>query len=250
LYIKEFVKLHGLNAVGVLHVGAHKAEEAEEYISCGLASKHPIIWVEAQANLVRNLESQLDSKLHKIYCAVAWDRSGEELTFNVTSKSASSSLFDLGRHLEIYPEIKVDETIAVRTSRLDEVLHPDDEFNFVVLDIQGAELPALIGLGDRLNRVNWIFTEISREALYKGATQFNDLDSFLRDQGFERVFSAWDRKAGWGDAFYVRTQIYSTSVKQKLLIFLSRLTRFARSYIPQPLSPFLVRAKRIVRKIS
>lgn len=248
MYMREFVALHNLSPVGVLHVGAHKAEEIEEYISCGFDSENPIIWVEAQESLANQLKSNLDSKKNKIYQAVAWNRSGEELTFHITSKSASSSLFELGQHKEIYPDIEVEMSASVRTSRLDEVLDLDDVFDFVVLDIQGAELQALQGLGQRIAQVNWIFTEISRRELYKGATQFCDLEKFLLGNGYKRVFTSWDRKAGWGDALYVRRETYRTSMVQGALIRLSIVRRFVRTFIPQFLFPHLVRMKRVINR--
>lgn len=249
MYMREFVALHNLSPVGVMHVGAHKAEEIEEYISCGFDSKNPIIWVEAQDSLANQLKLKLDSKKNKIYRAVAWNKSDEELTFHITSKSASSSLFELGEHKEMYPDIEVEMSTTVRTSRLDEVLDPQDEFDFVVLDIQGAELQALQGLGERIAQVKWIFTEISRKELYKGATRFQDLEEFLTGNGYKRVFTAWDRKAGWGDALYARKDTYRTSIVQGALIRVSSIRRYVRTFIPQSLFPHLVRIKRVINRV-
>jgi FkbM family methyltransferase len=247
--MKEFVALHNLNPIGVVHVGAHKAEEIDEYLSCGFGLRNPIIWVEAQENLAKQLAINLDLKQNKIYHAVAWNKKDDELFFHITSKSASSSLFELGEHKKVYPDIEIELTTSVKTSRLDEVLHPDDKFDFVVLDIQGAELQALEGMGQRLNQVNWIFTEISKRELYKGATQFRDLEQFLKNKGFKRVFTAWDRKAGWGDALYVRNERYHTTRGQDILINFSRLRRYGRSFIPQSLFPFLVDVKRLINNL-
>ena len=243
--MREFVALHNLSPVGVMHVGAHKAEEIEEYISCGFGSKNPIIWIEAQESLAKQLKSRLDPKSNKIYRAVAWNKGDEELTFHITTKSASSSLFELGKHKEMYPNIEVEMSITVRTSRLDEVLNAQDVFDFVVLDIQGAELQAIQGLGERIAQVKWIFTEISKKELYKGATQFRDLEEFLKSKGYRRGFTAWDRKAGWGDALYAREEIYHISIKQGALIKLSSVRRYLRTYIPQFLFPHLVRIKKV-----
>lgn len=246
MYIKEFVTIHNLRPKGVLHVGAHEAEEFKEYERNGFADSNPIIWVEAQSELCAKLRSRLDPTKNKIYRAVAWNKSDQELTFHITSKSASSSLFELGEHKEMYPDIDVEMSTTVRTSRLDEVLDAQDVFDFVVLDIQGAELQALQGLGERIAQVKWIFTEISRKELYKGATQFHDLEKFLEGNGYKRVFTAWDRKAGWGDALYVRKEIYRTSLAQDALIRLSLIKRYIRTFIPQSLFPYLVKLKRAI----
>ncbi len=231
----------------MLHVGAHEAEEVDEYIANGFAEQMPIIWVEAQTDLAESLKVKLDPARNKVYCAVAWDVDGVTKIFNVTSKSASSSLFDLDEHKNLYPDIDIVQKIQVTTSRLDSALSPSDTFDFVVLDIQGAESQAIKGLGQRINTVNWIFTEVSKRKLYAGATLYKDLDSQLSGLGFKRVFTAWDRRAGWGDALYARTSTYTVSNRQFLLIQLSRLLRFGRGCIPNWAFPSLVKLKKLLR---
>lgn len=248
MHIREFVTLHNLTAVGVMHVGAHEAEELSEYQEFGFGEKSPIIWVEAQAALAQKLKMRLDPAKNKIYQAVAWDKNGEKLNFNVTSKSASSSLFELGEHREVYPDIDIVEKIEVTTTRLDSVLSNDDRFEFLVLDIQGAESKAIKGLGNLIDQVNWIYTEVSKRELYKGSTLFAELESQLNSLGFKRVFTAWDRKAGWGDALYARNSVYSVTVIQRFRIINRRIGRYMRSFIPNSAFPVLVTTKGIIRK--
>lgn len=250
MHLREFVTLHNLNASGILHVGAHEAEELGEYLEYGFGAESPIIWVEAQPRLVSMLRQRLNPSQNKIYEGVAWDQNGENLSFNITSKSASSSLYDLGEHKDIYPDIKIVEKIEVTTSRLDSILSKDDSFELVVLDIQGAESKAITGLGDLINQVNWIYTEVSKKELYKGSTLFEELNAQLHHLGFQRVFTAWDRKAGWGDALYARASIYKVTPTQKMLIELRRLARHVRSYIPNWAFPTLVKIKRQLRKLK
>ena len=228
-------------------MGAHEAEELAEYTANGFAQKNPIIWVEAQEDLAQLLKAKLDSKENKVFCAVAWNVDGLKKTFNVTSKTASSSLFELDEHKSLYPDIEVVQKVQVATSRLDSILSRDDLFDFVVLDIQGAESEAIEGLGNRIESVNWIFTEVSKRELYAGATRCKDLDSQLSELGFKRVFTAWDRRAGWGDALYARSSEYRINWHQALLIQVSRLLRLGRSCIPNSVFPALVRIKRLIR---
>lgn len=244
MYMKKFVQLYNLNPKGLLHVGAHTAEEFPEYWSNGFADSNPIIWVEAQPNLVAELRKKLDPSNNKIYEAVAWNESGVELTFKVTSKTASSSLFELGEHMTIYPEINVESTLVVTTRRLDEVLDPEDQFDFVVLDIQGAEYQAIEGLGAHMQHVNWVYTEVSQNALYKGASLFKDIEELMARNGFKRIFLAWDRRAGWGDALYVRKSIHNVTSKQIILDKINNLNMLIRGYIPNQLFPLLVKIKK------
>ena len=194
-------QLFGVRPSGVLHVGAHHAEEFEEYRKAGFG---PTIWVEAQSELLARIREVIAGSEDSVVEAVAWSETGKKLTFQVTSETQSSSLFGLAEHLLEYPQIQTMEERQVTTVRLDEVLPPESRFDFVTLDIQGAELEALKGMGDLLSRVKWIFTEVNRRELYEGIPLVEDLDNFLSRQGFRRVVTLW-YPAGWGDALYVKT---------------------------------------------
>lgn len=248
MYLNKFKKVFDVHPSGVLHVGAHLAEELDEYEKNDFFGDGKIYWVEGQKDLFREIDSKLDKNKNVAIQAFAWDVDDVELTFNVTNKSASSSLFNLGQHKNVYPEIYVKEKIKVYTSRLDSVLPKNAKFDYVALDVQGSELKAIEGLGNFLDQVKWIYTEVSREELYKNAPLVKDLDKYLSEKGFTRKFTAWDRKADWGDALYIHDgQItYSASVMIKSRSW--QLSRYLRSYIPQFLFPALVKIKHQIKK--
>lgn len=207
-------RLFGVRPSGVLHVGAHQAEEFEEYRKAGFG---PTIWVEAQSELLARIREVIAGSEDSVVEAVAWSETGKKLTFQVTSETQSSSLFGLAEHLLEYPQIQTMEERQVTTVRLDEVVPAESHFDFVTLDIQGAELEALRGMGDLLARVKWIFTEVNRREMYEGIPLVQDLDDFLSQQGFRRVVTLW-YPAGWGDALYART---SGDVGENLRFFLA-----------------------------
>jgi len=60
-------------------------------------------------------------------------------------------------------------------------------FDFLNIDLQGAELMALKGLGDDLNSINAIVTEVNLAILYKGCPRLYQLDLFLAKKGFIRT---------------------------------------------------------------
>jgi hypothetical protein len=143
------------------------------------------------------------------------------LSFKVTNATGSSSLFDLAEHQEEYPDIFVEERLEVVTATLDD-LGLDRNSNLLVLDLQGAEFEALQGGSETLRSIEYILTEVNRRELYSGIKQVNDLDSFLRLQGFSRVATRWTRH-GWGEALYLRksSQKFSSRLctKAKSLIY-------------------------------
>ena len=204
MHIREFVKLHNVKPNGILHVGAHMAEEAAEYQREALNGNGKIIWIEAQKELTDKLIQRLDPELHKVFCGVVWDRDGEKINFKITSKSASSSILDFGTHKDQYPDIEVVKEVTLTTARIESLIPNNLEFEMIILDIQGAEAQAIIGLGERIHKVDWIYSEVSKRPLYVGGMLITDFDQLLKSLGFKRVFTEWDRKGGWGDALYAR----------------------------------------------
>jgi FkbM family methyltransferase len=247
MYVKEMIELHDVRPKGILHVGAHKAEELSEYLEQNFNNGEKIYWVEAIPKLAQELQDKLDPKLNTVINAVVWNVNDVEMEFNVSSKTASSSILEFGTHLQTYPDITVVEKIKVRTSRLDSILTKKDKFELIVFDIQGAELQAIQGAGELLESVKWIFTEVSKKQVYEGSALVGDLDQELKKLGFERVFTVWERSLGWGDALYARQGIHTPSFEQRLRSFGKWLNRFARWLVPQSLYPSLVKIKQSIK---
>ncbi|MBI3429121.1 MAG: FkbM family methyltransferase [Actinobacteria bacterium] len=211
--VKELSNVWGMKPNGVLHVGAHQGEEALDYEKFGWL---PVIWIEAQPLLAKNLHERLDPEKHSVINATIWDQNGIKMKFKLASNSQSSSLLAFGTHAEDYPEVSYTEAFEVTTRRLDSLLSDVETPNFVNLDIQGAEGMALKGLGKSLNAIDAIYTEVNRKEVYLGCTMIKDLDIFLEDAGFSRVATRWILGRGWGDALYLRRTAYRPSLKQKV----------------------------------
>ncbi|MBI5646227.1 MAG: FkbM family methyltransferase [Ignavibacteriae bacterium] len=74
------------------------------------------------------------------------------------------------------------------------------------MDLQGAELLALHGLGDMLASVSVIYTEVAHRAMYIGQPLFPELDAFLDRNGFVRRESLYADE--WlGMELYVRASL-------------------------------------------
>jgi len=199
--VSELSKYWDITPTGVLHVGAHLGEEAADYEKFGWT---PAIWVEAQPNLVQKLKSKLDSSNHKVIEAAIWEEDGVPLKLHVASNSQSTSLLNFGTHADSYPDITFVSEIEVITKRLDSIIEPDEMPNFINLDIQGVELPAIKSLGKLLLSVDYIYTEVNKMEVYEGCTLVKDLDDYLLVNGFKRATTRWYLKEGWGDALYIR----------------------------------------------
>jgi FkbM family methyltransferase len=193
-----------LDIKNILHVGAHRAEELSLYNNLGVSN---VMWIEANPELYNELKERLkDDRIHSVINAVASDKNDEEVVFKVNSNTQASSIYDLGAHKKYYPEIKPAKEIKLRTKRIDKIIEEMDSnisYDFVNLDIQGAELKALKGMGKLLSGVNYIYLEVNLISIYKKCPKLHNIDFFLAKQGFTRVELKLTN-AFWGDAFYVK----------------------------------------------
>lgn len=208
-----------VNPQSVLHVGAHRAEELADYVDEWGPFSQPIHWIEGQTDLVEELRNRSDLQDHVILEGYVWNADNEILDFNLSNNSQTSSLLKFGTLSEKSPSIVVEQTVQVRTIRIDTLIPGDINFDFINLDLQGVELQALQGLGDKLLETHWIYTEVNKEDVYVGCTKVSDLDEFLGQYGFKRIITKWVRGQGWGDALYIR----ESHAKN----FLFKRTRFA-----------------------
>ena len=184
---------------GVLHVGGHLAEELEIYMSNNIEN---VIWVEADQKRSNQIKKLVPAQ-HQVICSVVGDEDGKTVTFHEANNGQSSSIFNFGTHVVEHPEVFYVSETKKRMRRLDTLAaeYSFHEFNFLNLDIQGAELLAIKGLGNLLNEVKYIYTEVNEKSLYEGCCLISDLDDYL--SGFQRVITEMTH-FGWGDAFYVK----------------------------------------------
>ena len=197
----------GIKISGVIHVGACTGEEFPLYNEAGVDR---VIWVEANPRLAQGLSQRLMlTQGHTSFCFAASDESNKVLTLNVTNNLQSSSLLNLKKHEEIYPDIKVIEKMEVPTLTLDDFITvygiDIKAYNFLNLDIQGAELLALRGGQNLLSHIDYIYTEVNEEELYEGCALIDDIDEYLNLFNFERVKTHMTKEK-WGDAFYIKRQ--------------------------------------------
>lgn len=191
----------------VVHVGAHTAEELELYSNVGWGAVSTT-WIEALPNQVDFIKEKIKHlPHHKVIQALAWESSGQQLTFNVSNNVESSSILEFGQHLDVHPHIHVvrSETM-VSTALRDLNIWPKTPNVFLNLDIQGAELAALQGLGEKISSCFAIYSEVNVRELYKNVPLIQELDDYLLGNGFHRIDWQIYEEYGWGDALYMRAK--------------------------------------------
>lgn len=195
---------YNLNLENILHVGAHEAQELDDYILCGAKKIH---WVEANTELSIKLANRLDPSIHKVTNAVVSNEDNKEVIFKIANNTQSSSILDLGGHLNLFPDIYYTHEEKRLTKTLNSIMIENkflNKINFLNIDIQGAELLALQGLTEHLDSIESIYIEINDSEVYKNCAQTNEIDEFLIQFNFERKEKYLYSNHTWGDAFYIK----------------------------------------------
>ena len=217
-YIVEAIENNKIHVTGVLHVGAHNAEELGFYHGfLDDACKNQILWIEGNPDKIKDLKAR---GINNVYNAVIADKDDEHVVFNVAYNTQSLSILPLGLHAIEHPDIRYVNEFEAKTVTLktffDDLKIDATVYNYWHLDIQGAELMALKGAGSLLKNVDVISIEVNTKEIYKGAPLIGDIDEYLQNTENLRDFGNFQRvltkisKHGWGDALYLKKKKYTT----------------------------------------
>ena len=203
LPMDELVEKYDVKLKGVVHVGAHEAQELESYL------KHkadPVIWIEANPEVFKKLEKRTAAHPgHHCYQFAACDKDGEQVELNVMENTMCSSILYPKKHLELYPHVPVVEKVAVPTKTIDTLFkqtgHDPGHYNFLNMDIQGSELLALKGAQTLLDHMDYVYTEVNDDHFFDKCCLTAELEEHLSRWNFKRIARRM-HPDGWGDALY------------------------------------------------
>jgi FkbM family methyltransferase len=214
---------------GIIHVGAHEAEELPDYLQAGIDQ---VAWIEANPAKWPLLDEKLTAfpKMMVGKFAAAAETGGTAL-LNIANNGQSSSILAFGTHASHYPAIQYEQQVPAQLVAIDDWIKSKgidrESLNFVNLDIQGYEINALAGMREQLRLCDFVYTEVNFEVVYVGCALLSDLDRFLGDFGFVRV-AIVDTGAGWGDALYSKKNVIALKFRFRSLLFLQWFWRFSR----------------------
>ena len=218
------------NWLGVIHIGAHKAEEMSGYAQNGIQN---VIWVEPQESLYLQIltkiqQESFDKMNQQVLNALIGSEDGLEVEFNEYGGStnndgylgSSSILKRSSKHIDYIKKWKKNrgqnhneraitgKTIKqiytwdfiVKSNKIDMKKYP-----LLVVDVEGYELYVLQGMKDSLKFVDCAILECSvLSQLHEGGSNLKDLDLFMIKNGFERVELHVQCGNAEGDAVYLR----------------------------------------------
>ena len=198
MLIQNVFEKYNIKPKGIIHIGAHYCEEYEIYKNG--AGCDNILWIEANPYVCEN------NKTHKVYQACISDKTGDMVDFIITNNGQSSSFLELKEHLVEHPMVFEEKRIKLNTITLDDFMRDNElrieNYDFLAMDIQGAELHALKGMGKLIDNFKYIYMEVNVKELYKDCGLLNEVVEFLKNK-----FKMVDIKVtehGWGDALFVK----------------------------------------------
>jgi len=200
--LHDLVKKYNINFKGILHVGAHECEELNDYDQ--YLPRNKMLWIEALPGKVELCKSRFNNL--NIEQAVVSDTI-ENVLFKVANNGQSSSILDFGLHSQFHPHVHYIGEFKCETQLLKNILPKYNiDYNFLNFDIQGAELKALKGMEEYLYKVDYLYTEVNSDQVYRGCSLINELDDYLKQFHLVRVETKWT-EFRWGDAFYIRNTL-------------------------------------------
>lgn len=199
---RQLFPKYGIKPNGVLHIGANIGEEAPVYLELGIKKQ---IWIEANPEIFTRLQIAISGNPN----ATAWNYCisdvEEPVIFHVANnRSLSSSFLEFGTHAIVHPETVYIQDIHMVTKRLDTLFNTFDGCDFLNVDLQGADLKAIKGMGELLKEFKWAYIEVNQAELYKGCALVGEVDEYMGSFGFRRVETLWCGNTMWGDALYIK----------------------------------------------
>jgi len=178
---------------GIIHVGAHRAEEAPIYEWFG----KKVIWVEANPIIFNDLQDQIYKyKYQQVYKELLTDKTNQQLDFYLSNNDyASSSIFKFGKlsigNESLWPNknLKMINKIKLKTCSFDDFIEKNkiniQDFDHWVVDVQGAELSFLKGAQKNIKFCNSLLIEVSKGEVYDGGSSWSDVKKLLEKNNFK-----------------------------------------------------------------
>jgi FkbM family methyltransferase len=192
-HIKKHIKNTNENFI-IFDIGSRDCEQSIEFYNVFPNSK--IYAFECNPNtidLCKNNIKQYSDRITLIEGAVC-DYDGTITFYPINQKKTittwkdgnpgASSIFKSNGMYTI--ETYIQDEITTMCHRLDSVMNKYNisKVDIIWMDLQGAELLALKGLGNYLQNVKYIHTEVSYKEMYSGQVMFDELHKYILSNDF------------------------------------------------------------------
>lgn len=216
--LQEILNKYNVHPKGIIVVGAHWAEEHDEFLKCGIRQ---FVYIEpckeafdvivkklqlgfVGSNIIPFLGSR-DLKIFGFNFACGEEEGDAPMYVSHQNQGQSNSLLQPQLHTQQHPEVVFDDAEIVSVYLLDKLIFNKMHYDFLYMDVQGAEGLVLKGATETLKHIDIIYSEINRGQTYAGNMEIEEMDAFLDQHGFTRVETHWPSPNWtWGDAIFLR----------------------------------------------
>jgi FkbM family methyltransferase len=201
LDFKNLVRKYNIKAEGCIHVGSHTAQEHPDYVTAGIKR---FVYIEPCAAAFNVLKNKFSAHHHiQLLNVACGDFDGEQIMYTGSqNEGQSNSLLKMDKHTQIHPGITLPTTELVKVVQLDNLGLAHKGYQLLVLDVQGYEGHVLKGASKTLEQINYIYSEVNRDSVYKNCTLVDELDNILHE--FQRVETGEWIGGMWSDSLYIR----------------------------------------------
>lgn len=188
-----------------LHVGGCIGEERYWYDAVNFDR---VIWFEPNVELFPQLKENILIYGNQVAVNLGIHDTLKEAVLHVASnRGQSSSILEFDKHLRYHPKVRYVGDQTIKLVRMDDWFKTNSfdikDFNFLNVDVQGVELNVIKSFGDLIGQLDYIYTEVNVEHLYKNCCLVGEIDTYLLKYGFKRSVTKMTPYK-WGDALYVK----------------------------------------------
>lgn len=173
---------------GVVHVGASSGQEREIYAKHNLK----VLWIEPLPHMFATLSENIKGLPGQTAVNhLITDKNDTDYLFHISNNDDSSSILELARHKEIWPDVHYVGQISLKSVTLDTLLGnmgaASRSYQALVMDTQGSELLVLKGATKSLCQFKYIKTEAADFESYIGCATVDGLTDYLARFGFKLI---------------------------------------------------------------
>ena len=198
----ELLKKYKIEPKGVIQIGAHYGQENQVYNMLNIKNRAFFEPIRSNFEILKKVVGEN----HKLFnFALGNVETKMEMYVETVNQGQSCSLLKPSQHLIQHPNIQFNLKEEVEVKRLDDVdINPDD-YNMIIIDVQGYELEVFKGSKKILEHIDVIVSEINRDEVYENCTKIDELIEFLSEFGFELKEHHW-LGITYGDGLFIKNK--------------------------------------------
>jgi len=196
----ELLNKYNIKPIGVIQIGAHYGQENKVFDKLNI--KHRAFFEPIKSSF-EVLKKLIGSEYLLFNFALGNINSKMEMYVETVNQGQSCSLLKPAIHTTQHPIIVFNGVEVVDVKRLDDVGLNIDDYNMIVIDVQGYELEVFKGSVKTLEKIDVIVSEINRAEVYENCAKIDELVNFLSDYGFELKEHHWLGET-YGDGLFIK----------------------------------------------